>query len=150
MVRLIALNDTYLDDRRQSCVTIACNPRYSRLYRGPSNEYQRGYRAKGAPGQSSDKSANQSRRCPGDRRAMDLHWQSIKFLRPIYIDWFIHRIEAAVNKCTVVRAAPRISPFTTESPEKRKGKGTKKGTVQGQPEKKRGGGGGGGGGRRRR
>lgn len=34
MVRLIALNDTYLDDRRQSCVTIACNPRYSRLYGG--------------------------------------------------------------------------------------------------------------------
>ena len=50
---------------------------------------------------------------------MNLYWQSIKFLRPIYIDWFIHRIETVVNKCTVVRAAPRISPFTTESPEKK-------------------------------
>ena len=57
---------------------------------------------------------------------MDLYWQSIQFLRPIYIDWFIHRIEAAVNKCTAVHAAPRISPFTTESPEKRKGRGKKK------------------------
>lgn len=52
MVRLIALNDTYLEDRRQSCVTVLA------IIRGPSNEYQREYRAKGAPGQSLDKSAN--------------------------------------------------------------------------------------------
>lgn len=57
---------------------------------------------------------------------MNLYWQSIKFLRPIYIDWFIHRIETVVNKCTVVRAAPRISPFTTESPEKKQRKKRKK------------------------
>ncbi|KAK1125120.1 hypothetical protein K0M31_006459 [Melipona bicolor] len=77
---------------------------------------------------SFDKSANveRPRRRPGRRCAMDLYWQSIKFLRPIYIDWFIHRIEAVVNKCTAVHAAPRISPFTTESPEKRKGRGKKK------------------------
>lgn len=42
------------------------------------------------------------RRCLEDRSAMNLYWQSIKFLRPIYIDWFIHRIETVVNKCTVV------------------------------------------------
>lgn len=38
---------------------------------------------------------------------MDLHWQPIKFLRAIYIDWFIHRIEGIVNKCTLVRARDR-------------------------------------------
>lgn len=59
MVRLIALNDTYLDDRRQSCVTIACNPRYSRLYGGHRTNINEDTEPKGrAPGQSWDKSAN--------------------------------------------------------------------------------------------
>lgn len=77
--------------------------------------------AEGSSRRCPDKSANRlAGHHPADRSPTDLYWQSIKFRRPIYIDWLIHRIEAVVNKCTVVHAAPRISPFTTESAGKKK------------------------------